>query len=859
MLERLFDSLRPFIRWVMRRPGLVLAACALLTAAALRFALQLGIDTELSNLIPREYPSVIALDRLREVVGGEDRVDVAVESPSFEANRAWAEEFLGRAMDLPCPGGTPCFERVEYRRDADFLRRNALYFATDGELDRLESYLEERIEEARLAANPLYFGLDDEEEEASGREQEERDLRAIYDGIVVREYPVSPDSTTLVLRFHPAGSQTDLGLIADLYASVDSLAAAVGPTRFHPEMQVTTAGRLLRRLTEVRTITGDVRRSFGAGVTAVLLVVVAYFAWKSYRARSRGRHSLRLALATAARMPVMAVLIGLPFLMSLSWTFALARLVHGDLNLMTSTLGLVLFGLGIDYGIHFYARYTEERGAGRDSVTAAEITFTSTGQAIAVSALTTAGALLVLMACSFKGFSQFGFIAGVGILFALFAMIVILPALVSLFEGWSLLRFDAGSGGRRLEAGRGGRFPLARTVIAAGLLAVAAAVVMAPGKVRFEYRFGELEPTYSEYNARREKIRAVFPPDGRRNAAYIVTDTPAHVPAVAAALRRRAAEDTLSPTIAEVVTIQDRFPMEAAAQGARLDRIGRIRGLLDDPLLEGVESEDLWRLKQASQTRAAITLDRVPGSLRDPFLSKSGEAGNFLRIYPSVGLSDGRNSIAFAEDVSRIEVEGRTYHAASPTIVAADVLRLVQRESPWMVLATAALVVLLMWLNFRQLRWGVLACLPLAVGVLWMLLLMELLQIRLNFYNMIVLPAVLGIGNDAGAHLVHRYRQEGRGSILPVLRSTGEHITVGSLTTAIGFSGPLLSFHPGIETIGVLAIVGIGATWLAAVLFTPALLQWLEDRGAGPHGAATADGAGVSPAPPSAGPGPGTG
>ncbi len=835
MLERLFESLRPFIRSVMRRPGLVLTGCVLVTAASLRFALQLGIDAELSNLIPRDYPSVIALDRLRQVVGGEDRVEVAVESPSFEANRGYAEEFLARARDLRC-GGSPCFERVEYRRDADFLRRNALYFATDDELGRLERYLKERLEEARLAANPLYFGLEEEEEEA-GREEEERDLRAIYDGIVVREYPVSPDSTTLVLRFHPAGSQTDLGLIAGLYGSVDSLAAAVGPVRYHPEMQVTTAGRLLRRLTEVRTITRDVRRSFGAGVTAVLLVVVAYFAYKSYRARSRGRFSLRLALATVGRMPVMAVLIGLPFLMSLSWTFALARLVHGDLNLMTSTLGLVLFGLGIDYGIHFYARYTEERGAGRDAVSAAETTFTSTGQAIAVSALTTAGALLVLMACSFKGFSQFGFIAGVGILFALFAMIVVLPALVSLFERWSLLRFDPGPAAGPADAGRGGRFPLARTVIAAGLLTVAAAIVLAPGRVGFEYRFGELEPTYSEYNARREKIRAVYPPDGRRNAAYIVTDTPAHVPAVAAALRRRAAEDTLSPTIAEVVTIQDRFPMDAAARRAKLDRIGRIRGLLSDPLLEGEESEDLQRLRQASQTRAVITLEEVPGSLRDPFLSKSGEAGNFLRIYASVGLSDGRNSIAFAEDVSRIEVDGRTYHAASATIVAADVLRLVQRESPWMVLATAVLVFLFMWLNFGKLRWGVLACLPLVVGVLWMLLLMELLQMRLNFYNMIVLPAVLGIGNDAGAHLVHRYRQEGRGSILPVLRSTGEHITVGSLTTAIGFSGPLLSFHPGIETIGELAIAGIGATWLAALLFTPALLQWLEDRGGGPRGA----------------------
>jgi hypothetical protein len=100
---------------------------------------------------------------------------------------------------------------------------------------------------------------------------------------------------------------------------------------------------------------------------------------------------------------------------------------------------------------------------------------------------------------------------------------------------------------------------------------------------------------------------------------------------------------------------------------------------------------------------------------------------------------------------------------------------------------------------------------------------------------MIVLPAVLGIGNDAGVHLVHRYREEGRGSIFQVLRSTGEHVTIGSLTTMMGFGGLLLSFHPGLNSIGSLAVVGIGTTLLSAILFLPSLLQWMEDRVGGVH------------------------
>src|SRR5690606_34163439 len=147
------------------------------------------------------------------------------------------------------------------------------------------------------------------------------------------------------------------------------------------------------------------------------------------------------------------------------------------------------------------------------------------------------------------------------------------------------------------------------------------------------------------------------------------------------------------------------------------------------------------------------------------FTSKTGEIGNFELIYPSVRLADGRNSRAFAEDVGRVEENGKVYYVSSTSLVAAYMLRLLLKEAPWMVLLTFVAVTLLMWLNFRTPRWTMLALLPLVVGVLWMLLVMELLGMKLNFYNMVMLPVVLGIGNDAGAHLVHRYRERGPGSI----------------------------------------------------------------------------------------------
>jgi len=101
---------------------------------------------------------------------------------------------------------------------------------------------------------------------------------------------------------------------------------------------------------------------------------------------------------------------------------------------------------------------------------------------------------------------------------------------------------------------------------------------------------------------------------------------------------------------------------------------------------------------------------------------------------------------------------------------------------------------------------------------------------KLNFYNLIVLPAVLGIGNDAGIHIVHRYREEGPGSMLKVLKSTGEHVFVGAATTMVGFAWWLFSHHPGLNSIGSLAVIGIGCVMITSLVFLPAMLTWLESR-----------------------------
>ncbi|MCK5131339.1 MAG: MMPL family transporter [Candidatus Sabulitectum sp.] len=809
-MDLLFDALRPLIIFTVRKPVLVVTVGLLFGVLGFFSSINLSIDTDISNLLPERNPTVQAMEQLRQTVGGEATAAVAVVSSSFQSNRRFAEDLIPVVLQQIQPDGEPYFTRVDYRKNTSFMENNALYFATDSELIGLIDFLIEMTSlehllqpaESKLTINTSSF----------------------FENIAVNEYPISDDSLTMVLRFYPADAQTDVGYIERAFAMLDSVSTALDPSAYQSDMEIVLGGRMQRQMVEINAITDEVTSSFGLGVIVILLLVTGYFFVKAYYAKAGKKNDMRTILLLITRIPVIAALIGIPLILSLLWTFGLAQVVYGSLNMMTSILGLILFGLSIDYGIHFYARYTEERAEGKSVEVSVVTTFQSSGQAIMIAGLTTAISLFVLIFADFKGFSEFGFIACTGIIFGLVSMLFILPALLVIFERTSLLSLQAASPHTKKAGDK--PFPSAGSIVVLGLITLAAAIVLSPG-VSFEYDFDTLEPVFGEYESRYQVISRVYPTSNYRNPAFILLDDHQDAASLLDNLRARVESDT---TILSVEALQERFPANAAEQAERLEYLAEIRHLLDGPFFTLANTEDMQRLRRAAQTTEPIQLSDVPDYLTDMFTSKDGSLGSFVMIFPEQGLSDGRNSIAFSEAIGTVELEdGTIYHAASISLVAAEMLRLLQLESPWIITATFILVLLLMYLNFRDIQLTLLALIPLIVGMLWTFLLMEASGVKLNFYNMIVLPVLLGIGNDAGVHIVHRYTELGRGSIRQVLSTTGKHVAMASMTTMIGFSGSLLSSHPGLRSIGHIAVLGIASTLVSALLFLPALLQLLEN------------------------------
>jgi uncharacterized protein len=832
-MHKIIQFFQPIVEFNIRYPFWVVVIALATAGIAASYAIKLNVDTDIANLLPKTHPNVIALNQLQEVSGGETEMKVAIKSPDFEANVAFAELLAERSLELYYPRrGFNFFNRAEFRRETDILKDNALYLATVSELEEIIDFLEDEIETARQEANPFFVDFlddfDDDFEDGTDERNIER-FQEAYDDLIPAEYPASDDSTLVILTLYPTGSQSDIRYLEDMFEVYEGLIASLDPASFHPEMEVRFGGRLKRHLNEFESIMNDVFSSFALGFSSVILLVMFYFGSKKYINYKRGdhtkqRHSLWQHLI---RAPVPVLVIGIPLLVSLLWTFGITYFYLGVLNTMTSVLFVILFGLGIDYGIHYYARYIEFRSAGKSVQRSVLEAYQRTGTAIFVSAITTASALFVLMFADFRGFSEFGFIAGTGIMLALACMLFLLPALLVIFDRWHWIllikRSDEVEINPMIK-----KFPYSRSIVIFGIL-VSLIVIGLSGKLRFEYNFGKLEPVFEEYEQFRDFTSGVDQ-SSRRNPAYIVADNDDDVFEILEILRERKRSNPES-MIMDVEALQERFPPTSELANEKLQYIDEIRRLLQNTFIVNQESETLDILRRGSQITEPLDEELIPDFLKNRFTTRDGEIGRFVIVYPNTSLADGLRSIAFKEEISEVELRnGKIYHAASTSIVAASMLELMREESPYMVVATFIIVFLFILFSFGNLRWSLIALIPLIIGLTWLFGIMLIFGLKFNFYNLVVLPAVLGIGCDNGVHLAHRFRDEGRRNMWEVLKSTGQHITIGSFTTMMGFSGLLFTTHPGLQSIGIMAVVGIGMTLFTALTFLPSMVQWLEDK-----------------------------
>ena len=266
-------------------------------------------------------------------------------------------------------------------------------------------------------------------------------------------------------------------------------------------------------------------------------------------------------------------------------------------------------------------------------------------------------------------------------------------------------------------------------------------------------------------------------------------------------------------------------------QAAKLEIIADIRTRLDakrSAMSEATRADiDAWYDKLS--IAEPIDIEHLPRWVQQQFEDTDGEVGRFVIAWTRGSKADYLNSRRIYDAFAVLETPAGEVPVAAEFFVLPEVFEAIEHDGPRvLVLATVAMLLTTV-LAFRGLGGPAVVTMVVGTSLLWVVALMLLLGWKLNFFNVIVLPLLIGMAQDDALHIYERWKEAGPGQLRMVLRETGGAVFLTSETTVCGFAGILFANHRGLQSMAWIAVAGMTLALIAAVALLPSLL-WVVDR-----------------------------
>ncbi len=129
-----------------------------------------------------------------------------------------------------------------------------------------------------------------------------------------------------------------------------------------------------------------------------------------------------------------------PIALTILANFGLMGWAGIPVNLVTALVSSIAVGIGIDYSIHVYNRYSEGLRGGLTPDEAIHVTISNTGIAVALNALSVAAGFMVMLASKFPPVRQFGTLIAVTMAVSATGALSLLPVTLLAASNWKLAR-----------------------------------------------------------------------------------------------------------------------------------------------------------------------------------------------------------------------------------------------------------------------------------------------------------------------------------------------------------------------------------------------------------------------------------
>jgi hopanoid biosynthesis associated RND transporter like protein HpnN len=841
----------------------VVLALALAVAAGFYTARHFTINTDINTLISSNLDWRKRDNQFGEAFDRDRTILAVVEAPTPELTGA-----ASKALAQKLSGDTQNFESVQPLGSGEFFEKNGLLFLPVAELGQLTGQFESAAPLIEIVAgDPSIRGL----------------TGALETGLAgVKRGQVKLDSTERPFNLISRTVEQVLGTGSATFSWRELLsdkpltdAERRGFIEFKPVLDYNALEPGKAATDAIRQAAKDLNLSgeYGARVRLTGPVPIANEEYATVQdgAVVNGIGTVLVVLVIlwlALHSPKIIFAVFVNLFIGLSLTTAAGLMMVGSLNLLSIAFAVLFVGLGVDFGIQYSVRYRSERFKSNDLSAALVQAADRSAVPLSLAAMATAAGFLSFLPTDYKGISELGEIAGVGMLVAFISSITVLPALLKLLNPPGEME----AVGYAFLAPVDHFLEKHRVVIIVGTLLVALAGLPLLYFLRFDFNPINLRSPKVESIATFLDLRS--DPNTGANAINVMTNSEDDAKKIRAKLEKL-------PEVLRVMSLDSFVPedqpakLNLIAQGAKVLKPALNPDSIDEP---PSDEENVEALKGTAASLGKVAGDgNGPGAVASrrlaDALSKLAQSDRATRdktqaifVRPlKIVLEQLKNSLEAQpvtlndlppelvkawqtkDGLQRIEALPRgdpndndtlrkfaaAVLAAEPTAIGGPVSILKSGDTVVKAFIHAGITALLvisflLWLALRRITDVLLTLVPLLVAGAVTLEICVLIGMPLNFANIVALPLLLGVGVAFKIYYVTAWRS-GRTNLLQ--SSLTRAIFFSAMTTATAFGSLWLSSHPGTASMGKLLALSLLTTLAAVLLFQPALMGKPRDVG----------------------------
>ena len=156
--------------------------------------------------------------------------------------------------------------------------------------------------------------------------------------------------------------------------------------------------------------------------------------------------------------------------------------------------------------------------------------------------------------------------------------------------------------------------------------------------------------------------------------------------------------------------------------------------------------------------------------------------------------------------------------------IANKILVEIRENFNFLLFYTGILVFLTLFLIYGRFELALITFLPMLISWIWILGICAILEIQFNFVNIIISTLIFGIGDDFAIFISDGYLKKYKKND-DVIKVSMQSIILSALTTVIALGSLIFAKHPAINSIALIAIIGMLSILIISLFLQPFLYK----------------------------------